>query len=1167
MEERYDGISQYQYTKAIRFNLEELEGNLREVQKEQEDNKKEIDLGSFYDDGLKISEYLKEFLYERDKEGKFKKDWNDDLIFDKLISVKKNWLKLHFKNDFYRNGKRKEFLISQIQYIQDGFKEWFKEFEKNLEEIKRLHRKSPVNKKEPEKSVLSFRSDIGFHLLKISSNSCFGFIRAFIESVNHKNETIKIMDLEWNIKKFREQLETLREEYLPSQSIGLCIAKGSMNYYAVNKKPKEYYEKEIEKVEEQLKDKRSYYYDKNSKNLKIGKDSFTLGQQPNCEEIKYLEKLDPIRNSGGDKVYFDISQIKDLMKDLKAKMKSSFFELCKKDTGNLENRFFLFENKAFIEKVKNLTRQIELNNRINQNNNGIRSDFQKLRKERGKYLIKNGFKDREYFEKWLKFVDTYRKISMDYGRLKAQIKGIEREKIEAENNKYWVLFLEQKNEKFVLLVPKEVRGQVRDKLIALTINQSEDTDKIWIMESLTKRALHKLCFAKASTFAGEMEKEDKDLYDELNIVNKATDDKEKLGKERRKNANTKSKTELMLPFLKNVLRSDYTNERLNLKNFDFTKVYETESLDKFELELENACYKWKDIPVSEEFLNTLVDNYSIIKCRITSYDLENRNKNVHQTPESNYKRHTVEIWNKFWEDDESIRLNPEIKIHFREQDLALRQHLMNKGFNVHKIKHRNLEDKYTLTMSFSLNAGKKHPELAFAKAEDLLKKIGEFNEAFNKRNWESFYKYGIDRGLIELATLCIAKFDKSETYEVNGKTLVKPKFPEDIKCYELKKEFYDKCEKPNSNMVNIQEIKPRRIIANLSYFIDRTDDKNWFEEKTCTCIDLTTAKVIRNKIILNGDVLTFLKLKKEGAKRIIFDKYNKDSKLDYDYKEENNNSIPLKLDNQPIYYFDKRFEGLLVKKDLKYTKENILNSLQKYLTQLKQKRDSEHKPSVVKLNHLRDSLVANMIGIISFLQEQYPGFVILEDLNVDTVDEHFKELYIDISRRMEFGLFNKFQTLGLVPPHIKNLIEIRETSRKGRENEIREKIKRETGKKELSKNQENKIKNKMKDYSEQFGAVIFVNEVGTSTECPYCEKQWNWDNNNNDEGKTIKILKNKERRYLCGKHTNSECDFDTYNINGKYEFLKEIKDPDKVATYNIAKKIKKYEDIKNFEKS
>ena len=302
----------------------------------------------------------------------------------------------------------------------------------------------------------------------------------------------------------------------------------------------------------------------------------------------------------------------------------------------------------------------------------------------------------------------------------------------------------------------------------------------------------------------------------------------------------------MLPFLKNVLRSEYTKERIDLDNFNLAKVFEANNLNHFELELEDACYNVKKIPISDSDFNLFVERFKVISFRITSYDIEKRFENEFQTPKSNYKLHTKNIWNPFFEDvGKRIRINPEIKIHFRKKSAELRQYLINNDFDLDKIKHRNLEDKFTLTTSFSLNAGRKYPELAFARTEELLEKISEFNDNFNERRWDNFYKYGIDRGDVELATLCIAKFDKSETYRVNDRTLVKPKFPngeKDIKCYELREKFYDKFEEPSSEMINFPDIRKKRVIANLSYFIDRINDKEWFKEKTCTCIDLTTAK-------------------------------------------------------------------------------------------------------------------------------------------------------------------------------------------------------------------------------------------------------------------------------------------------------------------------------------
>lgn len=48
------------------------------------------------------------------------------------------------------------------------------------------------------------------------------------------------------------------------------------------------------------------------------------------------------------------------------------------------------------------------------------------------------------------------------------------------------------------------------------------------------------------------------------------------------------------------------------------------------------------------------------------------------------------------------------------------------------------------------------------------------------------------------------------------------------------------------------------------------------------------------------------------------------------------------------------------------------------------------------------------------------------------------------------------------------------------------------------------------------------------------------------------LVKFKEHRNICGK--NLFCGFDTDNIIGEFEFLSEVNDPNKITTYNVAKK-------------
>ena len=108
--------------------------------------------------------------------------------------------------------------------------------------------------------------------------------------------------------------------------------------------------------------------------------------------------------------------------------------------------------------------------------------------------------------------------------------------------------------------------------------------------------------------------------------------------------------------------------------------------------------------------------------------------------------HIPKLWQDFWEKGESeatgkIRINPEIRIRWRQADEEVKKFLEKNKFDLAKTKHRRLKGQYTVHLTFALNAGKKHPDLAFMKPEELRKKINNFNKNFNeKQDFEKLWK-------------------------------------------------------------------------------------------------------------------------------------------------------------------------------------------------------------------------------------------------------------------------------------------------------------------------------------------------------------------------------------------------------------------------------------------
>ena len=1177
--------NQYSYTKGLRFSLKHHRGNLPKP-----DPATKPDLAKLCEAGRHIAEALERFIYlpesknaetlPRDRQGEYKPSRD--------VRINKTWLKQFFKSDFYdqRQARRQRtHELHQFDYALQGIADWRAGWRNILNELQQA-----------DKSALhdqTRRSDIASLLLQLGRRDQFPLIRGFAAHARHKNKANRLPD---HAEAVEKQLQAALAEYAPSQGAGVEVAAASLNYYTVNKKPKEYYDDKISKVKKR-RDELVDSYEKIKENKAQQKSwllELMLGERLNLEQIQEDEEL---------------------------------------------SLFHRDEDRDCLEEVYRLTREIsrltkELNEHQSRHSAGtthyrqLKGQLQNAKKERGFYFIKKtrGKHHNNYLRDWWSYCENYKKKAMEFGKLKAQLRGLEKEQQESQQLRYWAVFLRRKERFSLCCIPLDKRQEARDFLEEMANTNAGPADsevKLYRFHSITQRALHKLCFAESSSFAADLPR---DLQDLLSAVNKASNDPEQIKRQRRKDPDQKTKAELELEFFQALLKDSNATDSLELSHFDFSEALEAKTLDDFQMTFDKAGYNVKTIDLDASKAKAFVDDFEVLEFELTSYDLERRNENTHQTPESNARRHT-ELWRKFWEAAEQgetgdVRLNPELKIRLRGADPDLSEYLRKKRFDLEKTKHRRLQDQYNLHLTMELNAGRLHSDLAFAKADEIDAKIDRFNQTFNEQNWDRSWKYGIDRGNIELATLCLARFDKNDTYRHGDTTLLRPRFPqgeEDIKVYTLKREKYNHRAISELETRPRQERREKQVIVNISYFIDKIEDSEWFEQHTCTCIDLTTAKMISGKLVSNGDVLTFLKLKYEAAKRVLFDlvaqgKITEENKrLEWGSEApENPASIQLrygrpdsdpgtdeKAEERTVYFFEgaqgRNFEGLELGNGRTYTRETIRTALQHYLDALLVEQAkptgaaNKHVPPIEKINHLRDALVANMVGVIMHLQHRYPGIVMLEDLDMDLIQEHFQALNIDISRRLEFALYRKFQSLGKVPPHLKDLIQRRERLHAKRNQEIDEAADKkykewlrkprnenaDTQKKaeqeKIFKQQANAEIRREKNFSSQIGAIVFVDEYKTSKNCPHCGRSMSW-------GPEIeKRLKFEQHRFICGK--SKSCGFDTDRFvesphpepplaqeteGTEFDYLREIDDPDKVAAYNVAGKIQDWTKIARF---
>jgi hypothetical protein len=1083
----------------------------------------------------------------------------------KRLEIKYQWLKKHAKNEFYENNlhiktklkkqkdgrqkeeRVKEFTLEDAFFLQEVFENWIAKSREIQEKIKEIVSQPENNQKR--------ESDLALLLKTLFGTDYFFFVRDFVQYAKDKDSDKALRELEISVRNFQPLLEESLFLLSPNQITGMEVARASFNYYTIEKSSKLIEGKTTEKLIKEKEEEKEKPYRK-----------FLL-DRAFLQKIGFEKYLEDWEGKNGEKYSAKTAQelsfqeLYSALKDFRAKQKSAFNEAMyqekwkeaeiekaeekieskgKADLSKIEkNKTLSFEDffaqagverkvikqkspqemeqeqkkqlKQFIArkfplfdapedtlwKFAKLTQEIqklgEEKNHAKQMRNferveQISEELRKKRKERGEY-----FKDWRFSQYYKKYCnDIYKELAMDFGKLKAEIRGLEHEKIEARLLNYWSMILKEENENFLVLIPKEKRRNAKDFLDAKSNGKGEKT--ICVFNSLTLRALEKMI---RKNYPKEISKDAGNIPFETDIQK--------------------------IECYKNALSGKLQKLDLDLSGFEdkipeiINKKYETE--EDFRIDFEKISYVVQKKSVSEQDLEKIKTDFGAIVSKISCFDLERKI--------TGEKREHTTFWENFWKpenekDDFPLRLNPEMRIFWRK---ALKQE------NSKKQKNRFSKEHFRVAFTITQNAAQKELNTTFADEKDLKVKIEKFNEEvirdFVQKHEakESLWYFGIDRGNQELATLGVMKWSKEE-YEATladgkPKKFPKPEFPE-IEVWEMKNP-------KETKEIEIDSQKTKIIVKisdNPSYFMkDKAEMEKYFSKKTVAFIDLTTAKLIKGKIVLDGDTKTYLNLKKVNAKRKLFDVFSKIDEranveffekieiLSWDKKEkcwknkEFREVFVIKMEEgkkpnyQVLCYF-------LLKQERIFSKSEMQQILQKYLDALR-KDPTFQENTIEQINHLRDAITANMVGIIAFLHEKYPAIINLENLHKDSdIQRHFSSNNENIARRLEWALYRKFQKIGLVPPNLKQTIFLKE----GSQNSLN-----------------------------HFGIIHFVKTEKTSGNCPFCEVNVPGPQRNKD--------KFEEHAYIC-RNNKEYCGFTTKNPKTP---LEKINDSDSVAAYNIAK--------------
>ena len=1050
---------QYQVKKTVRFKLKTGNKNAKSFLENKKDNIKINDndlLINFCNILNDLIEKTKIYIYEQQN--------------FKSLHIKKDWLFSYVKNEFYESDlidkNIKQYNLKDLKFL----KEIFKIYIANIEQlITTLKEKASKNENE-----LPRKTEFGLLIRQISNKKGILFLTDFIKNSINKN-TNENIELEKLTNIILIDLEKWKNYYLPSQTNGLLIAKASFNYFTINKHNKEFYEKELD-VENRNYNKTFYVRNQNDWNDVIFYNSKKISKNLNIECLYKTLKLYKAEQKS-----LLLEKIKS--KDINFEQLKTQFPLFECDESNWNSFVICSTEISTLSNKINIILNGRNFNELNDDNKlkikDLKDEIKIKKQSRGdKYFGK----DKEgIFKKYSKFCKFYKKVAQQLGSIKAKIKGLEIDKIDSQLLEYWALIHEENNRKKLVLIN---RSDAKEIYTEINIANTTNTDNlICFFESITYRALYKLCFKKNNnTFLqgikNDLNKNKVDICRNEAIYWK--DNKYELSNSfgiHKFLLDTDKKGEYdyckLIHFFKIILETDYVKKYLKLPNDQIKKeIIEIDfkgDINAFKIALEKICYK-KYIVINENLKSKILNKGLVFD--ICSLDLDkNTNKNL-------LKNHT-KLWLNFWDKNNentnfTTRINPELSILYREPKESRVEKYKDGIVELNGIKkqmqNRYLFEHITLQTNLTLNALNIENNLAFSDINKEVENINSFNEKLNENLAKSFnnnFFYGIDVGEKELATIALGK-------------LVENKFiTQTFKVYKIKI-------KKDFNKAN--EIE-KRIIKNPSFI---TDD-NLLESFDTSSIDLTTAKLVKGKIIINGDFGTLLNLKILNAKRKIYQQLIKNPNTElckHNYK------IYFKNENNPIYHSIEEFEYFI--------------PFDKIFIELNDFLHNENKNEFFleeKINHVRNSLTGNAVGIIHFLFQKFPGYISMEGFfsNINKIESDRKKFEGSITKPLEYALYRKFQIDGLVPV-IKNLFKLRY---------------------EVSDNK--KIK--------QFGIINFIDEKSTSKSCPYCFTTY-IDNNEFKEDKIKSIFKCSN----CGYH-NIENSKGLIGLNSN----------DSVAAFNIAK--------------
>ena len=225
--------TKYQITKTVRFKLEAVnEGSAESEFKPSIDS--DTTLSSFYNDLDGVLIDVKKLLLKLN-EGSPEYIDEESYAFKKEIYVRYDFLMAYVKRDFFAarlRTKEKFYQVDKHTFLAKKITEVLQ----NIEMVK--EKLFDYQKCEPEEQKR--RAEIAYWINRLDNRFNFQFIHELIKSIDDKKfADSSLKNLLVKLDDFKEKIVGMKAMYLPAQSNGSLVATSSLNYYTVERTPKQ----------------------------------------------------------------------------------------------------------------------------------------------------------------------------------------------------------------------------------------------------------------------------------------------------------------------------------------------------------------------------------------------------------------------------------------------------------------------------------------------------------------------------------------------------------------------------------------------------------------------------------------------------------------------------------------------------------------------------------------------------------------------------------------------------------------------------------------------------------------------------------------------------------------------------------------------------------------